>query len=79
MTQDTGTEAAAALAAKTPADKYWAFTFNVADLDRAAAHLDKAGVKIHSRTSETIITDPNTSLQVPWGFTIARVTGDTRE
>ncbi len=77
-TPEAGTEAAAALAAKTPADKYWAFTFNVADLDRAAAHLDKAGVKIQSRTADTIITDPNTSLQVPWGFTTARVPGDPR-
>jgi len=76
---DAGTEAASALASKTPADKYWAFTFNVVDLDRVADHLDKVGVKIQSRTADTIVTDPNTSLQVPWGFTTARVPGDTRD
>jgi len=76
---DSGTEAASALASKTPADKYWAFTFNVVDLDRVADHLDKVGVKIQSRTADTIVTDPNTSLQVPWGFTTARVPGDTRD
>jgi catechol 2,3-dioxygenase-like lactoylglutathione lyase family enzyme len=76
---DAGTEAASALAARTPADKYWAFTFNVADLDRAAAHLRRAGVKIQSRTADTIVTDPDTSLQVPWGFTTERVPGDTRD
>jgi hypothetical protein len=76
---DAGTEAAAALAAKSPADKYWAFTFNVVDLDRVAAHLGNAGVKIQSRTARTIVTDPGTSLQVPWGFTTASVPGDTRD
>ena len=76
---DAGTEAASALPAKAPADKYWAFTFNILDLDRVAAHLDKAGVKIQSRTADTIITDPATSLQVPWGFTTARVPGDRRD
>jgi catechol 2,3-dioxygenase-like lactoylglutathione lyase family enzyme len=78
-TPDAGTEAAAALATRTPADKYYAFTFNVTDLDRVAAHLDHAGVKIQSRTADTIVTDPATSLQTPWGFTTARVPGDTRD
>ena len=76
---DARTEAASALASKTPADKYWAFTFNVVDLNRVADHLDKVGVKIQSRTADTIVTDPNTGLQVPWGFTTARVPGDTRD
>ncbi len=56
----------------------WAFTFNVADLDRVADHLDKVGVKIQSRTADTIVTDPGTSLQVPWGFTTARGPGDNQ-
>jgi hypothetical protein len=51
----------------------------VVDLDRVADHLDDVGVKIQSRTADTIVTDPNTSLQVPWGFTTARVPGDTRD
>ena len=78
---DAPTEAASALASKTSADKFWAFTFNVVDLDRvadAATPEDHAGVKIQSRTANTIVTDPNTSLQVPCGFTTARVPGRTR-
>jgi catechol 2,3-dioxygenase-like lactoylglutathione lyase family enzyme len=75
---DAGTPAAAALAAKTPADKFYAMTFRVTDLDRAAAHLDKAGVGIAERAGDVIVTDPATSLEVPWGFTTTAVPGDDR-
>lgn len=76
---DAGTEAAALLAAKVPADKLWAMSFNVVDLDRVAAHLDSVGVKVQSRTDDTIVTEPSTSLQVPWGFSTARIPGDPRD
>ncbi len=75
---DAGTAAAEVLAAKVPADKFYAMTFRVTDLDRAAGHLEKAGVGVASRTGDTLVTDPATSLEVPWGFTTAAVPGDDR-
>jgi catechol 2,3-dioxygenase-like lactoylglutathione lyase family enzyme len=77
-TPDAGSPGAAALAAKAPADKYYSMTWHVADLDRVASHLGKVGVKIQSRTDDTIVTDPSTSFQVPWGFTTRAVPGDPR-
>ncbi len=68
-TPDPGTPAAAALAAKSPADKFHAMTWKVADLDRVARHLESVGVRIESRTADTIITDPATSFNTNWGFT----------
>jgi hypothetical protein len=66
---DPGTPAATALAAKSPADKFYAMTWKVADLDRVARHLESAGVKVESRTADTIVTDPATGLSTSWGFT----------
>lgn len=77
-TPDAGSPGAAALAAKLPADKYYSMTWKVADLDQVARHLDKAGVTIQSRTDDTIIADPATAFQVPWGFTTKSVPGDPR-
>ncbi len=75
---DAGTPAAAALAEKLPADKYHAMTWKVVDLDRVAKHLEAQGVKIASRSEDTIITDPATSIDTPWGFTTRSVQGDPR-
>jgi catechol 2,3-dioxygenase-like lactoylglutathione lyase family enzyme len=68
-TPDPGTPAAAALAARSPADNFYAMTWKVADLDRVARHLESAGVSIESRTADTIVTDPATSFNTRWGFT----------
>ena len=59
-------------------DTYPSLTFKVADLDRAAAHLKSQGVGIRSRTADTLVTDPDTSVNVPWGFTTSLVPGDPR-
>ncbi|MEV5848645.1 VOC family protein [Streptomyces sp. NPDC051985] len=59
-------------------DTYHAITWKVADLDRAQAHLAAQGVRIHARSDDTLITDPVTSLGVPWGFTTSPVPGDPR-
>jgi hypothetical protein len=77
-TPDAGSAGAAALAKKLPADQYYSMTWKVVDLDQVARHLDQAGVKIQSRTDDTIIADPATAFQVPWGFTTKSVPGDPR-
>jgi hypothetical protein len=59
-------------------DTYHAITWKVRDLDRAAEHLQTAGVAIVRRTPTTIVTDPGAGLGVPWGFTTADVPGDPR-
>ena len=61
-----------------PNDTYHSLTFKVADLDRAAEHLKSQGVGIRSRTEDFLVTDPDTSINVPWGFTTHLVPGDPR-
>jgi len=75
---DQGTAAYADWTTTAPNDTYHSLTFKVADLDRAAEHLKSQGVGIRSRTEDTLVTDPETSLNVPWGFTTALVPGDPR-
>jgi catechol 2,3-dioxygenase-like lactoylglutathione lyase family enzyme len=62
-----------------PHDSYHSMTFLVRDLDRAEAHLVKAGARIARRDDQTIVTDPTTSFGVPWGFTTSLVPGDPRD
>jgi catechol 2,3-dioxygenase-like lactoylglutathione lyase family enzyme len=69
---DAGTPAAADLASREgDQDSYHALTWVVTDLDAAAKHLEAEGVAFRARTDDTLITDPATSLGVPWGFTVA--------
>lgn len=75
---DTGTPAHADWAAGAPNDTYHAITWKVADLDRVARHLEAQGVKVRTRSDEALVTDPETSLGIPWGFTTALTPGDTR-
>lgn len=75
---DAGTPAQAVLAGQSPADKYHALTFKVQDLDVVAAHLSAQGVGVLTRTEDTIITDPATSFNTPWGFTTRLTSGDPR-
>lgn len=77
-TPDAGSPGATALAAKLPGDKYYSMTWKVVDLDRVANHLEKTGVQIQSRTDDTIIAEPATCFQLPWGFTTRSVPGDPR-
>ena len=37
-----------------------------------------SGVRIAARSADTIVTDPATSLGIPWGFTTRLVPGDPR-
>ncbi|MFG2967979.1 MULTISPECIES: VOC family protein [unclassified Streptomyces] len=75
---DAGTPAHADWASNTPRDTYHAITFKVADLGRVERHLKAEGVGLRTRTDHLIVTDPATSLGVPWGFADALVPGDPR-
>ncbi len=75
---DEGTAAYADWTTTAPDDTYHSLTFKVADLDRAAAHLKSQGVGIRAQTGDTLVTDPDTSAGVPWGFTTRLVPGDPR-
>jgi catechol 2,3-dioxygenase-like lactoylglutathione lyase family enzyme len=59
-------------------DTYHAITWKVVDLERAERHLQAQGVRIQVRSEDTIITDPASSLGIPWGFTTTLTPGDPR-
>ncbi len=77
-TPDEGTAVHADWAASAPSDTYHALTFRVVDLDRAERHLLDQGVRIRTRTSDAIVTVPETSLGIPWGFVTELTPGDPR-
>ncbi|WP_312858113.1 VOC family protein [Pseudonocardia pini] len=62
-----------------PDDCYHSITWQVRDLDVAARHLEAQKVGVRARTSSSLVTDPATSLGVPWCFTSELVAGDPRE
>ena len=68
---DEGTDAHADWAKDAPNDTYHSITWKVADLERVERHLGANAVRIRTRTDDVIVTDPATSLGVPWGFTTA--------
>jgi hypothetical protein len=76
---DNGTAAHDDWVKTDPDDTYHAITWKVVDLGRAERHLAAQGVRIRARSDETIVTDPATSLGVPWGFSTTLVAGDPRE
>lgn len=61
-----------------PDDVFHSITWKVHDLERAESHLVAEGVRIASRSHDAIMTDPTTSLGVPWGFSSALLPGDPR-
>lgn len=75
---DEGTDAHADWRRDAPHDTYHSITFKVADLERVEGQLSAQGVGIRSRTEHTLVTDPETSIGVPWGFTTELVAGDAR-
>ncbi|MGW3312959.1 VOC family protein [Streptomyces sp. NPDC001073] len=64
-----GTGAAEDATGRAPLDTYHAITWKVADLERTAKHLESESVRIAHRSDTALVTDPRTSLGVPWGFT----------
>lgn len=75
---DAGTEAHTDWAEDEPNDTYHSITWKVADLNRAERHLQAQGVRIQLRSDDTLVTDPATSLGIPWGFTSGLNPGDPR-
>ena len=75
---DEGTPVYTEWARNQPADTYRGITWRVADLERTERHLEQQGVRIARRSEETIITDPSSSLDIPWGFTSGWISGDPR-
>ena len=81
VTPRPGTETWQALEHE-PHDRYHSITWQVADLDRAEAHLRAEDVVVtvvdDGRGAPVLVADPDTALGVPWGFTDAPVPGDPR-
>lgn len=61
-----------------PNDAYHSITWKVADLERAEHHLESQAIRIARRTAKALLTDPPTSLDIPWGFSDALIPGDPR-
>lgn len=68
---DPGTFAHDDLASQAPRDSYYGVTWKVEDLERVARHLASVGVEIRDRDADTMVTRPQTSLGIAWGFTTA--------
>jgi hypothetical protein len=75
---DSGTTAYAEWAKDDPNDTYYAITWKVVDLERVELHLDEQGVGILTRSNDMLVTDPGTSIGIPWGFSRNLVPGDPR-
>ena len=76
---DKGTPAHQDWVVDAPNDTYHSITWKVTDLERTERHLEQHGVGIRSRTADSVVTDPRTSLGIPWGFCESLVPGDPRE
>jgi hypothetical protein len=75
---DEGTPAHADWSGFAPNDAYHSITWKVVDLDRVARKLETEGVRLRTWTDDTIVTDPETSIGVPWGFATSLPPGDPR-
>ena len=75
---DSGTAAHVDWTTSAPDDTYHSITWQVADLDQVERHLKEQDVQIRTRTDDTLITEPATSLGIPWGFTTTLTPGDLR-
>jgi catechol 2,3-dioxygenase-like lactoylglutathione lyase family enzyme len=75
---DAGTPAHADWSGDDPNDTYHSITWKVADLERTERHLTAQDVRIQVQSDDTIVTDPATSLGIPWGFTTTLTPGDPR-
>lgn len=65
---DSDVPTAGALRRRLPLDSYHAISFLVADLEKATRHLEASGVGLQWRSRTGIVTDPQTSIGVTWGF-----------
>ncbi len=60
--------AARDLALRAPLDSYYSIGFRVADLDRVRSTLAASSVGLLHDSETAVVTDPRTSIGVPWGF-----------
>jgi hypothetical protein len=58
---------------RAPLDTYHSLTWRVVDLDRVADHLLRCNIRMRVRTDEVIVSEPEDSLGIPWGFTTRSV------
>lgn len=75
---DGGTELHDKLLEAERKDIYYALTWKTTDLARAARHLQSCDVRFSFRSDDTIVTEPETSFGIPWGFSTSLVPGDPR-
>lgn len=61
-----------------PLDTYSSLTWKVRDLEQVADHLGAAGIALRARTDVMLVTDPDDSFGIPWGFSTAFCPGDRR-
>ena len=61
-----------------PYDAYHTLTWKVSDLDQAAEHLRRSGVRIVARDDSTLIVNSTDALGVPWRFTDSAIPNDPR-
>jgi catechol 2,3-dioxygenase-like lactoylglutathione lyase family enzyme len=61
--------------ASAPRDTYHSLTWKVKDLAQVADHLKAAGIRLRAHTDLMIVTNPEDSLGMPWGFTTAATPG----
>lgn len=67
-----------ALAPALPKDSLYSIVWHVPDLDRVAGHLEKAGVRVRSRTASGIVVNADDSIGIPFAFSTEPVPGDPR-
>jgi hypothetical protein len=73
-----GSFAAEDLKFNKPFDTYHSLTWKVRSLDKVAKHLASKNIRILLRDQHTIITNPEDTIGVPWGFTDKLIPGDHR-
>jgi len=73
-----GSFAAEDLKFNKPFDTYHSITWKVKDLEKVEKHLASKNIRILLHDQNTIITNPEDTIGVPWGFTNKLIPGDHR-
>jgi hypothetical protein len=73
-----GSFAAKDLKHNAPFDTYCSITWKVKDLKKVTEHLASKNIRILLRDEDSIVTNPEDTIGVPWGFSCKLVPGDNR-
>ncbi|OCK83030.1 hypothetical protein K432DRAFT_402362 [Lepidopterella palustris CBS 459.81] len=73
-----GSFAAEDIKFNAPFDTYHSVTWKVRDLSRVEEHLASKNIRTLLRNDNTIVTNPEDTIGIPWGFTDKLVPGDYR-